>query len=43
MGNLIKFASKNDFKLKLITCEPPQYNEKSRNFISLFNIKREKF
>ena len=22
----------NDFKLKLITCEPPQYNEKSTKF-----------
>ena len=32
IGNLIKFASKNDLKLKLITCEPPHYNEKSTKF-----------
>ncbi len=32
IGDLIKFASKHDFKLRLITCEPPHYNEKSTIF-----------
>ncbi|MDC0402619.1 hypothetical protein OAM14_00510 [Candidatus Pelagibacter sp.] len=33
VGDLVKFASKNDFKLKLIISEPPHYNEKSSKFI----------
>ena len=33
VGDLIKYSSKNGFKLKLITCEPPHYNEKSTMFI----------
>lgn len=32
IGNLIKSATKNNFKIKLITCEPPHYNEKSTIF-----------
>ena len=34
VGDLIKFATKNDFKLKLILCEPPRYNEKSSKYIN---------
>ena len=33
VGNLIKFASKNDFKLKMITYEPPHYNENLQNLV----------
>tara|TARA_B100000575_G_C23122918_1_gene650074 strand:+ start:370 stop:1407 length:1038 start_codon:yes stop_codon:yes gene_type:complete len=34
VGDLIKYASKYGFKLKLITCEPPHYNKKSTLFIA---------
>jgi len=37
VGDLVKFASKHKFKLKLILCEPPHYNEKSSKFIKDIN------
>ena len=34
VGDLIKFATKNGFKLKLILCEPPRFNEKSSKYLN---------
>ena len=33
VSELMKYATKHEFKLKLITIEPPHYNEKSTKFI----------
>lgn len=33
IGDLLKYATKHNFKLKLITTEPTHYNEKSTKFI----------
>ena len=32
IGDLIRYATKHDFKLKLITIEPPHYGKKSTKF-----------
>lgn len=33
VGDLMRYATKHDFKLRLITIEPPHYNKKSTKFI----------
>ena len=33
VSDLMKYATKHDFKLRLITIEPPNYNEKSTKFV----------
>ena len=37
VGDLMKYATKHNFKLKLITIEPPHYNEKSTKFVKKVN------